>query len=146
MKVVLLQEVKGLGKADEIKEVNEGYARNFLFPKHWAVIARDKALKELSDKKLKQSKDAEADLKMQQDLAAKLNGVEIHIKEKASDAGVLYAAIGHAKIMQELGRRGIKIERNQLGNTTIKKAGEFPVKVKLRHGLEAEITVRVETL
>ncbi len=146
MKVVLLQEVKGLGKADEIKEVNEGYARNFLFPKHWAVIARDKALRELSDKKTKQFKDAEADLKMQQDLAAKLNGVEIHIKEKASDAGVLYAAIGHAKIMQELGRRGIKIERSQLGNTTIKKAGEFPVKIKLRHGLEAEITVRVETL
>ncbi|MCX6780340.1 MAG: 50S ribosomal protein L9 [Candidatus Magasanikbacteria bacterium] len=146
MKVVLLQEVKGVGKADEIKEVSEGYARNFLFPRHWAVIAKDKALKELSDKKIKQSKDAEADLKMQQDLAAKLDGVEITIKEKASEAGVLYAAVGQAKIMQELGRRGIKLERNQLSNTTIKKAGEYPIKVKLRHGLEAEITVRVETL
>ncbi len=146
MKVVLLQEVKGLGKADEIKEVSEGYARNFLFPKHWAVIAKDKALKELSDKKVKQSKDAEADLKMQQDLAAKLDGVEIHIKEKASEAGVLYAAVGQAKLMQELNKRGLKIERTQLENKTIKKAGEYPVKVKLRHGLEAEITVRVETL
>lgn len=146
MKVVLLQEVKGLGKTDEIKEVNEGYARNFLFPKHLAVVAKDKALRELGEKKLRQSKDAEADLRMQQDLAAKLDGIEIHIKEKASDAGVLYAAIGHAKIMQELGKRGIKLERNQLSNTTIKKAGEFPIKVKLRHGLEAEITVQVETL
>lgn len=146
MKVVLLQEVKGLGKTDEIKEVNEGYARNFLFPKHLAVVAKDKALKELSDKKIKESKEAEADLRMQQDLAAKLDGIEINIKEKASDAGVLYAAVGHAKIMQELGRRGIKIDRNQLSNTTIKKAGEYPIKVKLRHGLEAEITVRVEIL
>lgn len=146
MKVVLLQEVKGLGKADEIKEVSEGYARNFLFPKHWAVIAKDKTLKELSDKKLKQSKDAEADLKLQQDLAAKLDGIEINIKEKASEAGVLYAAVGQAKIMQELAKRGIKIEKNQLENKTIKKSGEYAVKVKLRHGLEAEITVRVETL
>lgn len=146
MKVVLLQEVKGLGKIDEIKEVSEGYARNFLFPKHLAVVAKDKALKELNDKKNKQSKEAEEDLKLQQNLAAKLDGLEIVIKEKASEGGVLYAAVGHAKIMQELGKRGIKIDRNQLENKPIKKSGEYSIKAKLRHGLEAEITVRVETL
>lgn len=146
MKVVLLQAVKGLGKIDEIKEVNEGYARNFLFPKHLAVIAKEKALKELSDKKIRQSKEAEEDLKMQQTLAAKLDGVEIVVKEKASESGILYAAVGQAKIMQELGKRGIKIDRNQLENKSIKKSGEYPIKIKLRHGLEAEITVRVETL
>ena len=100
----------------------------------------------MSDKKIKQSKDAELDLKTQQDMAAKLDGVEINIKEKASEAGVLYAAVGQVKIMQELVKRGIKIQKNQLENKTIKKSGEYAVKVKLRHGLEAEITVRVETL
>lgn len=146
MKVVLLQEVKGLGKMDEIKEVSEGYARNFLFPKHLAVIAKEKALKELNEKKMRQSKEAEHDLKMQQDLAARIDGMEINIKEKASEGGALYASIGHAKIMQELGKRGFKLDRKQLENKTIKKAGEYPIKVKLHHGLEAEITVRVETL
>lgn len=146
MKVVLLQDVKDVGKADEIKDVSEGFARNFLFPKHWAVVAKDKALKELSDKISKQSKEAEMDLKQQQDLAARLEGIELTIKEKASEAGVLYAAVGQAKILQELAKRGIKIEKNQVENKIIKKAGEYGVKIKLRHGLEAEISVRVETL
>ena len=146
MKVVLLQDVAGIGRADDIKEVSEGYARNFLFPKHMAVVAKDKALKELSDKKVKQAKDAEMDLKEQQDLAGRLDGFDITIKEKASEAGVLYAAVGATKILQELNKRGVKIEKSQVENKIIKKAGDYTVKIKLRHGLEAEISVRVETL
>ena len=146
MQVVLLQDVKGIGKTDEIKDVSEGYARNFLFPKHLAVVAKDKALKELADKKHKQTKEAEMDLKEQQDLAAKLDGLDFAIKEKASEAGVLYAAVGAVKILQELNKRGIKVEKNQIENKIIKKAGDYTIKIKLRHGLEAEISVRVETL
>lgn len=146
MKVVLLQDVKGLGKTDEIKEVNEGYARNFLFPKHLAVQASNKAINEVNDKKRKVSKLAEQDLHEQQSLADKISGMEILIKEKASEAGVLYAAVNGQRILQELNKRGFKVEKNQVENKTIKTAGEYHLKIKLRHSLEAEILVRVETL
>lgn len=146
MKVVLLQDVKGIGKADEIKEVAEGYARNFLFPKHLAVVALDKNIRELKDRKQKEAKDAEVELREQQSLADRLNGMELVIKEKASDAGVLYAAVGPQRIHQELTKKGIKLEKSQVENKTIKTAGENSFKVKLRHGIETKIAVRVETL
>ncbi|MFA6424298.1 MAG: 50S ribosomal protein L9 [Candidatus Magasanikbacteria bacterium] len=145
MKVVLLQDVKGVGKTDEIKEVSEGYARNFLFPKHMAVQALEKNIKELSDRKRRESKDAEKELSDLQSLAGRLDGLEIVIKEKASEAGILYASVGPQRLNQELTKRGFKIEKSQIENLNIKKAGEYTVTVKLSHGLETQITVRVET-
>lgn len=145
MKVVLLQDVKGIGKADEIQEVSEGYARNFLFPKHFAVQALEKNIKELSDRKRKESKESERELQELQGLAGRLEGLEILVKEKSSEAGVLYASVGQQRLIQELHKRGFKIEKNQIENLSIKKAGEYMVNIKLNHGLEARIVVRVET-
>lgn len=145
MKVVLLQDVKGIGKADEIREVSEGYARNFLFPKHLAVQALEKNIRELSDRKRKESKESERELQELQGLAGRLEGLEILVKEKSSEAGVLYASVGQQRLAQELHKRGFKIEKNQIENLSIKKAGEYMVNIKLNHGLEARIVVRVET-
>jgi len=146
MKVVLLQDVKGVGKADEIKEVSEGYARNFLFPKHLAVQALDKNIKELIERKRKESKESERELQELQGLASRLDGVELLIKEKASETGILYASIAPQRLAQELNKKGFKLEKNQIQNLNIKKAGEYTVKIKLNHGLESQILVRVETL
>lgn len=146
MQVVLLQDVKGVGKADEIKEVNEGYARNFLFPNHLAVQASDKKIKELTDRKRKESKESERELQELQGLAGRLDELELLVKEKASETGILYASVGPQRLAQELKKRGFKIEKSQIQNLNIKKAGEYTVTVKLNHGLEAKITVRVETL
>lgn len=146
MQVVLLQDVKGVGKGDEIKEVSEGYARNFLFPKHLAVQALDKNIKELGERKRKESKESERELQELQGLAGRLDELEIVVKEKASDTGILYASVGPQRLAQDLQKRGFKVTKNQIQNLNIKKAGEYRVKVKLNHGLEAQITVRVETL
>lgn len=146
MKVVLLQDVKGVGKADEIKEVSEGYARNFLFPKHLAVQALEKNIKELSDRKRREAKESEKELQELQSLAGRLDGLEIQVKEKASETGMLYASVGQQRLVQELKKKGFKIEKNQIENLSIKKSGEYTVKIKLSHGLEAQIIVRVETL
>jgi large subunit ribosomal protein L9 len=146
MQVVLLQDVKGVGKTDEIKEVSEGYARNFLFPKHLAVQALDKNIKELGERKRKESKESERELQELQGLAGRLDELEIVVKEKASDTGILYASVGPQRIALDLQKRGFKVAKNQIQNLNIKKAGEYRVKVKLNHGLEAQITVRVETL
>lgn len=146
MKVVLLQDVKGIGKADEIQNVSEGYARNFLFPKHLAVQALEKNIKELNDRKRKETKEAELELQESQGLAGRLEGLEIIIKEKASEAGVLYASVGAQRLAQELQKHGFKIKKNQINNLSIKKAGEYTINIKLNHGLEAQIMVRVETI
>ncbi|OGH88943.1 MAG: 50S ribosomal protein L9 [Candidatus Magasanikbacteria bacterium RIFOXYD2_FULL_36_9] len=146
MQVVLLQDVKGVGKADEIKDVSEGYARNFLFPKHLAVQALDKNIKELGERKRKESKESERELQELQGLAGRLDELEIVVKEKASETGLLYASVGPQRLAQDLQKRGFKVTKNQIQNLNIKKAGEYRVKVKLNHGLEAQITVRVETL
>lgn len=146
MQVVLLQDVKGVGKTDEIKEVSEGYARNFLFPKHLAVQALDKNIKELGERKRKESKESERELQELQGLAGRLDELEVVVKEKASDTGILYASVGPQRLALDLQKRGFKVTKNQIQNLNIKKAGEYRVKVKLNHGLEAQITVRVETL
>ncbi len=146
MQVVLMQDVKGVGKTDEIKEVSEGYARNFLFPKHLAVQALEKNIKEVSERKRKESRESERELQELQGLAGRLDDLELLIKEKASETGVLYASVGPQRLSQELNKRGFKIDKNQIQNLNIKKAGEYSVGVKLSHGLEGQITVRVETL
>ena len=89
MKVVLLQKVTGLGNVDEIKEVAEGYARNFLFPRHLAVQASPRMLQEIENRHQREAKQAERDLHEQQQLAARIDGVEVELKEKASEGGSL---------------------------------------------------------
>ena len=83
MKVILLRSVPGLGDIDDVKEVAEGYARNFLFPKHLAVQASAKASNELVARKKKEVRQAEQDLSEQQNLAQRIDGLELEIKEKA---------------------------------------------------------------
>jgi len=143
MKVVLIQDVKGVGKIDDIKEVSEGYARNFLFPKHLAVLASDKTLKELNDRKRKESKRAEEDLHEQQALATKLDGIEIVFKEKASEKNLLYSAVTPVKVVDKLKTMDIIIDKKQIVMEPIKTLGEFTVKIKFPHNLEAKIKIIV---
>lgn len=143
MKVILLQKVPKIGDIDDIVEVTDGYARNFLFPKHLAVQASPKNLNDVKAQKLKKTKETETDLKEQQVLAERLDGLTIDIKEKASDKGLLYAAIGPVRILSELKKKGFKIEKSQVEMVPIKSAGEFDISIHLRHGLEATINVSV---
>lgn len=143
MKVILLQKVSGLGNVDDVKEVADGYARNFLFPHHLAVQASMDRVASISAKQKKQLREAEHDLKEQQSLAGQVDGLEIEIKEKGSEQGVLYAAVPAQKIVDSLKKKGIKIEKDQLQMKPIKIFGSHAIKVKFRHGLEADITVSV---
>lgn len=144
MKVILLQNVPNLGKAEDIKDVADGYAVNFLFPKHLAVQAMPKKVEDLAAKQKKRAKDAEHELKETQKMAEQLDGLELEIKEKTSERGQLYAAVNAAKIYGLLAQRGFKIEPTQIIiKDPIKEAGAFNVKVKFKHGLEATITIIV---
>ncbi len=143
MKVILLQNVPSLGKMDDVKDVSDGYAVNFLFPKHLAVQASPKAMADLTAHKKKLAKDEERDLREQQSLAALLDGVELKFVEKANDKGLLYSAVSAQKIADAFKKRKQNIDKKQIEVPNIKKVGEYIGKIKFRHGLEASFNVIV---
>lgn len=146
MKVILLEKVLGLGDIDAIKDVAEGYAKNFLFPRHLAVLASPKALADLKSAQHRKEKEAETDLREMQSLASRLDGLALTLTEKTNEAGFLYASVGPQKIADTLAGQGFNISKNQVLMKPIKETGEFPVVVKLRHGLEAKLSVIINPL
>ena len=142
MKVILLQDVEGLGKKYEIKEVKNGHARNFLLPQKQAKAATKEALKWLADQKEVIEKEAEEDLKKAQELASKLDGFELNILVKVGDEGQLFESINSQKIIEKLKENGFEVKKSQVKlEEPIKDVGEFPVNISLDHNLEAEIKV-----
>lgn len=143
MKIILLQDVKGTGKKGEIKDVADGFARNFLFQKKLARLASREALVDLKAQEEKLKKQMERELHESQETAAKLDGVEIEISAKTSETGTLYSAINSLKIVQEVKKNfGLVIKPEQVVITKpIKELGEHKVLIKFPHGLEAEVDV-----
>lgn len=142
MKVILLQDIEGLGKKYEIKEVKDGHARNFLIPEKQARAATKQALQWLADQKGVIEKEAEEDLKKSQELASKLDGLELNITVKVGDEGQLFESINNQKIVDALKILGFEIKKTQVKlEEPFKQIGEFPVSIILSHNLEAEIKV-----
>lgn len=144
MKVILLQDVEGLGKKYEIKEVKNGYARNLLLPEKKARAATKEALKWLADQREVIDKEIEEDLKKAQALASGLDGLEVSIMVKVGDEGQLFESISAQKIVEKLKELGFEVKKSQIKlSSPIKETGEFSISVTLDHNLEAEIKVIV---
>ena len=144
MKVILLQDVEGLGKKYEVKDVKDGYGRNLLLPEKLAKAATKQALKWLADQKEVIEKEAEEDLKKAQELASQLDGMEVSITVKVGDEGQLFESINVQKIVEKLKEMGFEVKKAQIKlESPIKETGDFPVSVTLTHNLEAEIKVIV---
>lgn len=142
MKVILLQDVENLGKKYDIKEVKPGFARNFLIPKKMAKLATKQNLKWLESQKEAIEKEAEEDLKKSQELASRMDGIEININVKVGEEGQLFESINNVKIADKLKEMGFDIKKSQVKlQEPIKETGEFPVKVSLDHNLETEVTL-----
>ena len=143
MKLILLEDVKTLGKKGEVVETAEGYARNFLFPQHLALEASPMALRELAAMKdagkRKESKAVSAEKK----LAAAIDGMEVVIEAK-SDAGTLYAAIGPKDIAKALKAEGEKVDVEWIDFAPQKEEGTFEATVNFPSGFEATVTVVIE--
>jgi large subunit ribosomal protein L9 len=101
---------------------------------------------ERQSRKKKKEQQSEDDLHKQQSEAGRLDGEEIEIVEKANENGVLYAAVTPQKICKTLEKMGFKIDPTQVNAKPIKEVGTYPVIIKFGHGLEAEITVVVQSL
>jgi len=146
MRVILLQDVEKLGKKYDVKEVSDGYARNFLFPKGLVKPATEENLKWLETQKEIEAKRAEEELKKIQEFATNIDGQEIIIPVKIGEEEQqqLFESITAQKIYEKLKELGFEVKKTQIVlPEPIKELGEFPIKIKFDHNLEAEIKVIV---
>ena len=132
MQVILLQDVKKLGKKGDVINTSDGYARNFLFPKKLAQEATESNLHILNNKKENDRKQKLAEIEAAQKLAGELKGKEITIKAKTGENGKLFGAIT-SKDVAELIKTQYKIEidKKKIVMDTIKLAGGYDIEIKL---------------
>ncbi len=144
MQVILVKDVKNIGKTGEIIRVSDGYARNFLFPNHLALEANEKNLKTLAEGKKQASLRTEKVKKKARDLASQLGEVRLVIKRKIGDQGKIFGSVNARDIEEALSTRGFEIDRkNILLEEPLRSLGEYQVKIKLSSGVTAEIQVTV---
>ena len=147
MKVILLRDVANTGRKHEVKEVSPGFARNFLIPKGLAIIADAESLKNLEAKKKIDAEKAEQELKETEKIVSKLDGTEVEMKVKTGEEGQLFESVNKQKISEYLKEMGFNVSKNQIDlKSPIKKTGEFPVKLRFEHNLEAEIKIIITGL
>ena len=134
MKVILLQDVKKLGKKGDILEISDGYARNFLFPRKLAEQANNNNVHILNMKKENERKQKLAEIEAAQKLAAELKGKEIKILGKAGDNGRLFGAITSKDVAEKINEvYKLKIDKKKIVMDTIKLIGEYDIEITLYH-------------
>lgn len=145
MKVIFLQDVKGVAKKDEIKEAKDGYAQNFLFKKKLAIEATPANLAALEAKK-QAAKEREAQkIAEAKTFAETLNKTGITITGKGGDTGKLYGAITSADIAKALHDAGVEVDKKDIAmKDHIKEPGEYSIKVKIYMDINAEVKVNVK--
>lgn len=121
MKVILLKDVKGLGKKGDVVNASDGHARNFLFPRKLAKEATESNLHVLNNQKDKAMREKQAEIEAAQGLASKLRGKEIKIVTKAGEGGRLFGAITSKDIAEEIDKNfNIKVDKKKVVADTIK--------------------------
>lgn len=145
MKVILLEDVKNVGKKGSLINAKDGYARNFLFPKNLAIEATPVNLKNLENAKKQQEAKEKEIYDDAKKLEEELTKVTIVIKSKTGENGKLFGSITTKEIAEQLEKgNGISIDKRKLElDETIKSVGEYAVKVKLHSKVTAKMTVIV---
>lgn len=145
MKVVLLQDVKGQGKKDEIINVSDGYARNFLFPKKLAVEADANTLNEIKNKEAAKQRKIELEKQAARDTAEKMQGLVVKIKVKEGTDGRLYGSVTTKDIAEALAEQHkIEVDKRKIVLAEpIKAYGTYSVDVKLYPEISGKLNVLV---
>lgn len=132
MKVILLQDVKKVGKKGDVVEASDGYARNFLFPRKLAEQANDNNMHVLNLKKENERKKKLSEIEAAQKLAAELKGKEVTLQAKVGDNGRLFGAITNKDVAQLINKQfNLSIDKKKIVMDTIKVAGGYEIEVKL---------------
>lgn len=145
MQVLLLMELPGIGHKGEIKDVAEGFARNFLFPQKKAVLANSENLRSWQAEKNKKIKSEQKHHEELIKLAHRLQGVNLEFSEKVDDKGQLFGGVSAAHIVAALAQKDLLVEKNQiLLEKAYKQIGKYSVKVRLDQGLNVEIKIIIK--
>lgn len=146
MKVILKQDVKGLGKKDEIVNASDGYAKNYLIPKGMAVIATTGNVNEAVNKQKAVAEKKQRELDTAKDFAAKLDGKTVTIKAKAGESGKLFGAVSNKDISDAIKNQyRIEIDKKKIVlNDPIKTAGNHEVEIRIYAGVITKVNVKIE--
>ena len=144
MKVILKQDIKGVGKKDQVINAADGYARNYLFPKNLAVPADDGNMNKSKNESVAFRKGE--DLKEAKEIAERMKSITVRISVKAGDNGRLFGAVTAKEIAEALKNDfGINVDKKKvLLSESIKVAGATKVDIKLNEGVMAQVTVMIE--
>lgn len=144
MKVIFKQDVKGQGKKGEIKEVSEGYARNLLFPRGWAVEATSGNLNTVSNQKASEAKKKATELQNAQELAKQIEALTVTIKAKSGEGGRLFGAVTSKQVAEALEKQNVKIDKRKIElHDSIRTLGVTQVPIKLHTEVHASLKVQV---
>ncbi|NLK70317.1 MAG: 50S ribosomal protein L9 [Clostridiales bacterium] len=145
MKVILLKDLKGTGKEGDIKEVADGYARNFLIPKGYAIEANAKNLSDLAGKKASEQHKIETEKKAALEIANTINNKILKISAKAGTGGRLFGSITSANVSEAIEQQfNQKIDKKKISlNSEIKNFGTYEADIKLYTGINAKMTIEV---
>ena len=151
MKVILLDNIKGVGKKDEIINASDGYARNFLFPKKLAVEANNENMSKLKAKKQSEQYKKDVNKENAEKIAKKLDNITLTIKVKAGENGKIFGGVTSKEISEELKKledilQGFKDQKRDakiILNENIKNLGSFDISMKLFEGVTGKLKVKV---
>ena len=146
VKVILKENIKGVGKKDEIIEVKDGYANNFLFAQNKAVPASEENLKKLKNKSEKNKKDHDKEVKKAEEIKGKINNKEITLAVKAGENGKVFGSIGSKEIVDEVKKVFVlTIDKKKIDgeNSRMKELGLHDVEVKLHSEVKAILKVKL---
>ena len=145
MKVILMQDIKGVGKKDEVINASDGYARNFLFPKKLAVEANLENMGKLQNKKNAQKFQKEQEKKQAEELAKKIEGIILKIKVKAGENGKIFGGVSSKEISDTLEKEyKIIVDKKKIElKETIKTLGMQTVQIKLFEGVVGNLKIDI---
>ena len=146
MKVILTQDVRGLGRAGEVVEVADGYGRNYLVPKGLAVAATGGTIKAVEHQQALVRRKLEKERAEAESLAARLQGASVVVRARAGESGRLFGSVTAADVAEALAQQlGARVDRRRVElEGPIKSLGTYPVTLRLAPGISAQVQVVVE--
>lgn len=145
MKVILLQDIKNVGRKEQIIEANDGYARNYLFPKKLTIEATKDNMLKLQAKKTSEANKKKAEIEANKEIAKKIEKIELTIKAKVGENSKIFGGITSKEIAEELKKQHkFEIDRKKITlKDTIKSLGRYTAEIKFGDGVNAELTINV---
>lgn len=147
MKVILLQDIKNVGRKEQVIEANDGYARNYLFPKKLAIEASKDNMLKLQAKKTAEANKKKAEIEENKETAKKIEKIELKITAKAGENGKIFGGITSKEIAEELKiQYKFEIDKKKIVlKETIKNLGKFSAEIKFGDGINAKLTINVQS-